>query len=132
MAKRCPPECRAQCCRYVTIVIDPPHKNKVNRDEARWFLYHEGVHLLYEDKTWYVQIDTPCQNITRDQRCAIYEDRPDVCRDYGTEGCDHHGEPNDGRLFISTIEQWETFLKERECQRKAKKAKKKRKKNEKK
>ena len=132
MIRPCPPDCRAQCCRYITIEIDPPHANKVNRDEARWFLMHEGVHLLHEEKTWYVQVDAPCQNTTDDQLCAIYEDRPNVCRDYGTEGCDYHGEPNDDRVFMSTVEEWDAYIEERKRKREQKKAKKKRKKGRKK
>ena len=123
MALLCPSACGALCCRYITIEIDPPHKGKVNRDEARWILFHENTHLLREDTSWYVQVDVHCENLTEDQRCAVYHDRPDVCREYETEGCDYFGEANEKTVFISTVEEWEEFLAERDRKKKSKKKK---------
>lgn len=121
MSKGCPPSCGATCCRYVTIAIESPAKNEVNRDEARWFLLHDNIHLLREGKKWYVQVDAPCTQIADGWRCGIYSDRPQVCREYEADGCDHHGEPHDGQLLISTPEEWEEFLAERKRRRNAKK-----------
>ena len=128
MSLRCPPECEAKCCRYITIEIESPLKNKANRDEARWFLLHKNVAIMREDKTWYVQVDTDCSQLTDDHRCAVYEDRPKVCREYGPDVCDHHGEDDGKSLFVSTVEEWDRLV----AKRKAKKAKKKDKKRKRK
>ena len=121
MSNDCPVSCGAKCCRYVTIAIESPAKNKVNRDEARWFLLHQNIHLLREGKDWYVQVDAPCTQLTEDHRCGIYADRPQVCREYEADGCDHHGEPNEEQQLISTPEQWEEFLAQKKKGKKGKK-----------
>ncbi|HRU06470.1 MAG TPA: YkgJ family cysteine cluster protein [Candidatus Brocadiia bacterium] len=113
MGLECPAECEAKCCRYVTVHIESPAKNKVNRDEARWFLLHKGLSLLREKKQWYLQIDTACKALTADHRCGVYDTRPSVCRDYAHEGCDYHGEPNEKTLLIRTPEEWEAYLRRR-------------------
>jgi len=128
MSKGCPPECGSKCCRYITVEIESPVKNKTNRDEMRWYLFHENIHLLREDGSWYLQIDTRCGQLGDDGLCKTYEDRPKVCREYETKGCDYHGGPNDKQKLISTAEQWEAYL----AQRKRKKAEKKRKRKAKK
>ena len=125
MSNACPASCGARCCRYVTILIENPAKNKVNRDEARWFLLHDNIHLLKEGAEWYVQVDTACREIAGGHLCGIYEDRPTVCREYEADGCDHFGEPNEKQLLISTPEQWEEFLAERKRKKKSKKKSKK-------
>ena len=122
MSSVCAGECGAKCCRYITLLIKSPAKNKVNRDEARWCLMHENISLVREDGDWYVQVDTRCRNLTSDGLCGIYQDRPDVCRQYEAECCDHHGEPDDKDLFITTADQWDQYLAARKEKKREKKA----------
>lgn len=79
-------ECKAFCCRYISVHIDTP-RNKVDFDEIRWFVSHENV-VVYkdEDDDWLVEFLTPCKFL-KNNRCEIYESRPDVCREYDPGGC---------------------------------------------
>lgn len=131
MSEGCPRECGSQCCRYVTVEIDSPVKGKVNRDEARWFLMHGDVSVMREGRHWYLQIDARCQNLSAGGLCAIYEERPDVCRDYSTKGCDYHGKADDKHLFIATVDEWDRYLEERKRKKQQKKERKKDKKRKK-
>jgi len=113
----CARECGAKCCRYITVHIDPP-RLKVDQDEIRWFLYHEGTMVLREDRQWLLQVDVRCKYLTLDNLCSIYDRRPDVCRGYDMTACDYCGDDSD-RLVFRTAEEFDAFLEERRKQRNA-------------
>ena len=104
----CTQECKARCCRYINLRIDPP-KHKIDQEEIRWFLCHEGVKVSFQEGRWWLQVETRCKQLTDDNLCAIYERRPAVCSDYRMESCDHLGEEDDHPEF-TTPEQWEAWL----------------------
>jgi Fe-S-cluster containining protein len=81
--------CTAACCRYIALPIDTP-KNKRDFDDMRWYIIHENIAVFVEDGDWYIQIHNPCRNILPDGRCANYETRPAICREYTTSECDYH------------------------------------------
>ena len=111
----CTKECNAGCCRYVNLRIDPP-RHKIDQEEIRWFLCHEGVKVSFEEGHWWLQVETKCKQLTDDNLCAIYDRRPDVCGDYSMESCDHIGEAGD-ELEFTTPEQWEAWLADRRDRR---------------
>jgi Fe-S-cluster containining protein len=60
---------------------------------------HEKVHVFVDSGEWYLQVWTRCQHLLRDNRCGVYETRPQICREYGFgEGgdvnCHATSEPN--------------------------------------
>ncbi len=79
-------KCNAFCCRYISVHIDTP-RSKVDFDEIRWFVSHENV-VVYKDEEndWLVEFVTPCKFL-KNNKCEIYEARPDVCREYDPDGC---------------------------------------------
>ncbi len=82
--------CAAACCRYLAIPIDKP-RNARDYDDLRWYLMHEGVTLFVEEGDWYIQFATRCKNLGLDNRCMIYDTRPDICREYEPGDCDYSG-----------------------------------------
>lgn len=54
----------------------------------RWFLLHERASLFTEGDTWYLLVHTVCKHLQPDNRCGIYVDRPQICRDYTTDNCE--------------------------------------------
>jgi len=99
--------CGALCCRYITIEIEKPTR-KADVDEIRWFLAHEDVEVFIEDGDWYVQVNTRCKHLTTDNRCAIYEDRFQVCRDHDPKEC----EASDGEVeavIFRTTEEFDAY-----------------------
>jgi Fe-S-cluster containining protein len=118
LAARCQRECQARCCRYITVQIDAP-KNGRDLDEISWWLAHREVSVYVESRRWHLEVRTPCRNLSDENLCVIYADRPDVCRSYKTEACEYPARPHhtlqfDGR---DDFEYW------REGQRKRRNAK---------
>jgi Fe-S-cluster containining protein len=81
-----------QCCREVFFAIDKAYTED-GLDHLEWAQYH-GFTITYRDdiygrRLWGVELNTPCMHL-RDETdgktsCAIYENRPKMCRDYSGE-----------------------------------------------
>lgn len=87
--------CGGRCCSYVAIEIDKP-KAKKDFDIIRWYLAHKDVNVFIDhNKNWHIEFRTPCEFHGLDNRCAIYEKRPSICREHGTsEGdCEFYDSP---------------------------------------
>jgi Fe-S-cluster containining protein len=104
-------QCVALCCRYVAFAIDTPKTHREFED-LRWYLLHEDIIIFVEEGEWYVQINRKCKELLPDNRCGIYHNRPSICREYTTEGCDWHGDEYEyDHLFVEP-EQIQRFAKE--------------------
>ena len=100
--------CTARCCKYFALPVDSP-TTREDYDTLRWFLLHRDATLFTDDDTWYLLVHTECKHLQPDNRCGIYEVRPQVCREYSTEGCDYDDDLVYDRYF-ETPEQMEEFM----------------------
>lgn len=80
--------CTAKCCRYFALPIDTPTGRK-DFDFLRWYLLHDRAALFTEEETWYLLVHTDCRHLQPDQRCGIYETRPEICRKYSIDVCEY-------------------------------------------
>jgi Fe-S-cluster containining protein len=80
--------CTAKCCKYFALPMEKPTTRK-DYDYLRWFLLHQQASAFVEDGTWYLIVHTPCKHLQPDNRCGIYETRPEICREYTTDGCEY-------------------------------------------
>ena len=80
--------CTAKCCRYFALPIEDPETPE-EWEYVRWYLMHNGATLFKEDETWYLLVHADCHNLQSDNRCGIYDTRPQVCRDYSTKDCEY-------------------------------------------
>ncbi len=92
LRKRCQDRCKARCCRYITISLPAP-RQKADFDEISWFLAHENISVYVEGRRWHVEVRNRCKYLTRQNRCRIYNNRPDVCREYDIESCEYPDRP---------------------------------------
>lgn len=88
-----PPErlcefCDAKCCRYFALPIDKPSTFE-EFDYVRWYLLHERASVFVENGDWFLLVHTPCKELGPDNRCRIYETRPQICREYSTTRCEY-------------------------------------------
>ncbi len=90
--------CPAKCCRYFALPIETP-TNWNDFDFIRWYLLHEQATIFTEDESWYLLVHTRCRHLQDDNRCGIYETRPQICRDYSTENCEYEDDWTYERYF---------------------------------
>ena len=83
--------CTAKCCKYFALPIDTPTRRK-DFDFIRWYLLHNGATVFTEDDDWYLLVHAECKHLQSDNRCGIYETRPQICRDYTTDDCEFEDE----------------------------------------
>jgi Fe-S-cluster containining protein len=83
-------QCAAACCRYIALPIDKPRTAR-DYDDIRWYVMHQGVSVFVEDGDWYCQFQTRCRSLGADNRCTIYQARPEICREYEPGNCDYAG-----------------------------------------
>lgn len=79
--------CTARCCRYFATPIERP-KTRKDFDYIRWYLLHGQATVFVEDDTWYLLVHTACKHLQPDNRCGIYDTRPQICREYSTDQCE--------------------------------------------
>ena len=79
--------CTAKCCRYFAVTIETPEDRR-DFEYIRWFLLHDRAAVFKEDDDWYLLVHTECRHLQPDNRCGIYETRPNVCREYSTKDCE--------------------------------------------
>lgn len=99
--------CTAKCCKYFALPIERPTE-KGDYEFIRWFLLHGHATVFTEEKSWYLLVHTECKHLQPDQRCGIYDTRPQICRDYSTKDCEYEDDWVYERYF-ETAEQVSEF-----------------------
>ncbi|MCH7650290.1 MAG: YkgJ family cysteine cluster protein [Nitrospinae bacterium] len=86
--KNCLP---AKCCTYFSVEIDAPETRK-DHEAMLWQIAHKGVSIYIYRKAWYLMVDTVCGFLTPENKCAIYETRPYICREHSIDTCEYTGD----------------------------------------
>lgn len=81
---RCNP---SSCCTYTTQPIKKP-RDQSDYMNLLWQVSHEHVSVFKDKDGWYLMIDGKCAHLQPDGRCAIYENRPDACREHSDASCE--------------------------------------------
>lgn len=103
-------EC-GKCCTYVSVGINEPSSLR-NASDILWYLYHEKVSIYRDgDGEWSVVFETRCRHLEGSLLCAVYPERPIICRDFDNTTCDVN-DP-EGGLALATPEEFLAWLKER-------------------
>ncbi len=80
-------QCDAKCCRYISLEIDTPETGD-DYQNIIWYVLHRGISVYIEGGTWYLLVENECEALTADNRCGIYQHRPQICRDHGNRDCE--------------------------------------------
>jgi Fe-S-cluster containining protein len=90
------------CCNYVTVEIDTP-ETKDDFDQIVWYINHKNV-VVYQDfdDAWNVEFETPCLHMTEKGYCGVYNERPDICREYSQDECLKYGEGEICKIIFKT------------------------------
>ncbi len=99
----------AKCCSYVAVGINAPTTARL-ATEILWHLYHQGVTVCRDDAgEWYVQFEARCKHLGEGNLCAVYLNRPHICRAYDDQSCEvnapqeHLIEFKDPRKFLEYL-----------------------------
>ena len=92
--------CTARCCRYFAFPISKP-KTWEDFDHMRWYLVHGNSAIFVDEGTWYILVYSDCQHLLPDNRCGIYETRPQICREYTTDDCEFDNDTGYDQFFES-------------------------------
>jgi uncharacterized protein len=105
-------KCSATCCKYFALQIDSP-RSKSDFDNLRWYLAHKKTAIFYEKRKWYLEIFSPCAYLTADNMCTIYHKRPEICRAHSVDECEFTLGAADHELYFHSLEELDTYIKER-------------------
>ena len=123
LRRTCQRACEAQCCRYFTVVLPAP-RHRADFDEISWFLAHEDISVYVEGRRWHLEVRNRCKYLMDDSLCAIYENRPEVCREHNMEACEYPRQPRHSLQFDTKEEfdAWWARKRERERRRRKRKS----------
>jgi|TARA_Y100000310_G_scaffold149697_1_gene149033 hypothetical protein len=104
--------CKGDCCRYIAMEIDTP-KTKEDFEDLRWYVTHKNVNVyVEEDNMWNVEFITPCEFLDEDNQCTIYENRPEICKEYDHDECLFHNEYDEKHTF-KTLKEIDEYIKKK-------------------
>ena len=69
-------QCDAKCCKDMFIPFP-----KITNDTRRWIELHKGLSVVLIKGLGFIKVEIPCSKLINN-KCSIYEDRPDNCRNY--------------------------------------------------
>jgi len=102
-----------KCCQYVTQQIDTPRK-KADFQTLLWQISHANVEFYKDSDGWFLMFITPCEQLSDNGGCAIYEQRPDICREYENDFCEFDASAEEGfELYFKTYPSLLAYCKKR-------------------
>src|SRR5262249_34918446 len=66
-----------------------------------------GTMVYVEKRQWYLLVLSRCNYLTGNNRCAIYWNRPKICREYTTDNCEYDNDWSFEKLFETPEQIWE-------------------------
>ncbi len=103
----------SKCCTYLTQQIPTP-RSKHDFDHLLWQISHDNIQIYKDEDGWYLLINNPCLHLHPDGRCAIYETRPQVCREHSNDYCEYDAPAEEGfELFFDGYQSLLKYCKKR-------------------
>jgi Fe-S-cluster containining protein len=98
----------ALCCTYITQQIDTP-RSKSDYTHLLWQVSHQHVKIYKDEDGWTLLVEGKCMHLQPDNRCGIYETRPEICREHSNDYCEFDAPSEDG--FDLYFPSYESLLK---------------------
>jgi hypothetical protein len=86
----------SKCCTYMTEALGAAPRSKADFGHLLWQVSHQGVELYKDDSGWYLMFQGSCEHLLPDGGCAIYAERPQICRDYDNDWCEFDSPAEEG------------------------------------
>jgi len=111
-------KCDALCCKYLALEIDRPITRN-DFENIRWYVSHQKTSVFIQEGKWYLNVKNRCRHLDSDGMCAIYEERPAICRRLDPDNCEYHDRTSVRE--IKTLTQLGRYLEEKPVRRKRRK-----------
>lgn len=99
-----------KCCTYITIEVDHP-RAPWEYDQWVWALHHRGIELyVQKPEKWFVSVETVCEQLNAEGRCAIHGRHPVLCREYDPRTCERREPLSDIRAWFRNAAEFEQWL----------------------
>jgi len=73
-------ECKAACCKHLTALTGEWPQEHLPWAKMRGLVKQKDADL------WEWHVRSPCQHLSKTGRCKIYDNRPQVCREFEVGG----------------------------------------------
>ncbi|MDD4250883.1 MAG: YkgJ family cysteine cluster protein [Candidatus ainarchaeum sp.] len=105
--------CLADCCKEVAVSINTP-KTKKDWDEIKWLVLHKNVQVYKDfENDWLVEFFTPCEKLSKTNKCTIYKKRPLICKEHQSKNCIKTGPQDYYKILFKTINDVEKYLQQK-------------------
>jgi len=102
-----------ECCHYVAVEIDDP-SSFTDYDNVHWYLTHRNICVYIDwDGGWFIEFATPCESLTQQGTCGIYDDRPKICSDFSWNECERTTKEQAWKYRFDTPDQLFDWVQER-------------------
>ena len=95
------------CCTYITEALDT-RRSKNDFKHLLWQVSHQNIEIYKDESGWYLLISGRCEHIQDNGACGIYEDRPEICREYSNDWCEFDESAEKG--FIHHFRNYQELL----------------------
>jgi len=102
--------CPASCCRDLNMAIGAP-RTKDEIDDLLWQVQFDTVRIYIRNRRWYLLVEGDCMYLDKNDRCIIYDHRPDKCRKHLPPECEKYGDFWD--IMFNNPQELEAYLKKR-------------------
>jgi len=86
----------SKCCTYTTEALGVAPRSKADFSQLLWQISHKGVEIYKDEGDWYLMFQGECEHLGKGGRCQIYDQRPQICRDYENEWCEYDAPAEQG------------------------------------
>ena len=104
----------SKCCTYTTEALGAAPRSKADFDQLLWQVSHQGVEIYKDDSGWYLLFQGHCEHLQPSGACAIYQDRPQICRDYDNDWCEFDQPAEEGfQLYFRNYNELNSYCSKR-------------------
>ena len=79
----------SKCCTYITEALGAAPRSKSDFEHLLWQVSHHGISVYKDSDGWFLLIEAECAHLQAGGSCAIYQNRPQICRDYDNDWCEY-------------------------------------------
>lgn len=111
--KKCSKCKKSICCNSINQKIEAP-KTKMDFDHLLWQVSHKNINIFKDADGWFLHIYAGCEHLLDHGVCGIYEERPQICRDYDNDYCEFDESIAEAsELFFSNYKELEKYCRKR-------------------